>query len=115
MTLPLYFDHHIPSSVVRALRLRGVDVLTAAEDGRADASDEELLTRAMGLGRTVVTQDRDFRILATQWQRAGHHFPGAISIAGGGFRLGPLIESLTILSLAGGPEDVVERVIYVPM
>ncbi len=26
-----------------------------------------------------------------------------------------LIESLTILSLAGGPEDVVERVIYVPM
>lgn len=33
MSLPFYFDQHVPAAIGRALRLRGVEVLTAYEDG----------------------------------------------------------------------------------
>ena len=39
-------DHHVPAAVSAGLRSRGVDVLTAAEDGSAALEDEPLLERA---------------------------------------------------------------------
>jgi hypothetical protein len=33
MSLALYMDHHVPRAITIGLRLRGVDVLTAYEDG----------------------------------------------------------------------------------
>jgi hypothetical protein len=33
MPLAFYMDHHVPRAVTLGLRLRGVDVLTAYEDG----------------------------------------------------------------------------------
>jgi hypothetical protein len=71
-------DHHVRAAVTNGLRRRGIDVRTAFEDGRADASDEELLTRAMELGRIVFTQDDDFLAIADDWQRVGRHFAGVI-------------------------------------
>ena len=46
MTLRLYLDHNVRSAVAVGLRRRGVDVLTAAEDGRERLEDEALLARA---------------------------------------------------------------------
>ena len=37
--VPLYMDVHVPGAVTRALRLRGVDVLTAQEDGTDEWED----------------------------------------------------------------------------
>lgn len=34
MGVTLYMDVHVPGSITRQLRRRGVDVLTAQEDGR---------------------------------------------------------------------------------
>jgi hypothetical protein len=50
-------DHHIPMAVTEGLRLRGVDVLTAYEDGTAQVEDPILLQRANELGRVLFTQD----------------------------------------------------------
>ncbi len=36
MTIALYMDHHVPKAITVALRSRGVDVVTAYEDGREE-------------------------------------------------------------------------------
>jgi predicted nuclease of predicted toxin-antitoxin system len=52
-------DVHVRRAVTIALRLRAVDVLTAQEDGAAEADDKRLLDRATELGRVLVSQDED--------------------------------------------------------
>ena len=51
MPLAFYFDQHVPAAIARALRLRGVEVLTAYEDRSDRLQDEQLLLRAAALGR----------------------------------------------------------------
>jgi len=52
-------DVHVPYAVTIALRLRGVDVLTAQEDGSQKLEDAALLDRATTLGRILFTRDDD--------------------------------------------------------
>ena len=59
MTVRFYMDVHVPLAITTELRLRGVNVLTAQEDGAAREKDPQLLNRASGLGRVLVTQDAD--------------------------------------------------------
>jgi hypothetical protein len=56
----LYADENVPLPVVVALRAAGHDVLTAVEDGRANQQvpDPDVLARAAGLGRAVLTGNR---------------------------------------------------------
>lgn len=56
----LYADENVPGKVVADLRSLGHDVLTADEDGRARQGipDEEVLARAVELGRAVLTNNR---------------------------------------------------------
>jgi hypothetical protein len=56
----LYADEHVPRRVVEALRLRGHDVLTVRDDGRANlgVADPDVLARATLLGRAVLTNNR---------------------------------------------------------
>jgi len=63
LTLRLYLDHHVPA-VSEGLRLRGVDVLTAYEDGSAELEDPPLLHRTTELGRVLFTQDTDLLAVA---------------------------------------------------
>lgn len=46
MTLALYTDHHVNAAIVEGVRRKGIDVLTALEDGSDRRSDEEILKRA---------------------------------------------------------------------
>lgn len=64
MSVRFYLDHNIHGDIVEGLRMAGVDVLTCLEDGRHDASDEELLERASALGRVMVSNDEDMLKLA---------------------------------------------------
>jgi uncharacterized protein with PIN domain len=56
----IYADENFPGPIVRHLRTLGHDVLTAHEDGRANQqiADPDVLTRAIALGRAVLTTDR---------------------------------------------------------
>ena len=59
MSLGLYMDVHVPLAITRGLRRRGVDALTAQQDGATRLPDPHLLNRAMELGRLFFSQDED--------------------------------------------------------
>jgi uncharacterized protein with PIN domain len=61
-----YVDEHIAGAVVRALRVRGVDVMTVTEAGLRQAEDDEHLAFALHEGRVAVTCDADFLRLHAQ-------------------------------------------------
>jgi predicted nuclease of predicted toxin-antitoxin system len=57
---------NLPASVIRSLRDRGHDVLSAKESMRSEA-DDVILARAQSEERLVVTQDKDFGELAFRY------------------------------------------------
>ncbi len=71
-------DHHVPRAMTNGLRLRGVDVLAAYEDGASELGDPALLDRAAQLGRVLFTQDDDLLTEATQRQQREQPFHGVI-------------------------------------
>ena len=71
-------DVHVPYAITIALRLRGVDVLTAQEDGSRELEDAALLDRATTLVRTMFTQDDDLLREGALRQRRGESFSGII-------------------------------------
>jgi hypothetical protein len=58
-----YMDQHYPSPVSRALRRRGVDLLTAQEAGRCGVQDPAQLAFATAEERVMVTFDTDYLAL----------------------------------------------------
>ena len=61
---PLYFDVHVPAAIADQLRRRGVDILTAQDDGTAELEDPDLLARSTALSRIPFTQDIRFKARA---------------------------------------------------
>ncbi|MFA7344599.1 MAG: DUF5615 family PIN-like protein [Terrimicrobiaceae bacterium] len=75
----MYADVHVPGPVILQLRLRGVDIAAATEEGHERLEDADLLVLATEMGRVMVTQDIRFRVLAEHWLRAGRGFAGSFS------------------------------------
>lgn len=78
MSLALYMDVHVPMVITRTLRQRGIDVLTAQEDGFDLSADQVVLDRAGALHRLLFTQDTDFLREVAYRQRIGKLFSGVI-------------------------------------
>jgi len=112
--IALYMDHHVPRAITEGLRLRGVDVVTAYEDGADDISDPALLDRTAELGRVLFTQDDDFLAEATKRQKEGLAFSGVIYSHQLQISIGACINDLEIISKAGEPEDLICRVQFLP-
>ena len=71
-TIKFYTDEHVARAVVKGLRERGVDVLTAMEADLLGAADDAHLARAHRDGRVVFTYDVDFlRLHAAGVRHAG--------------------------------------------
>jgi predicted nuclease of predicted toxin-antitoxin system len=115
MSVQLYHDEHVRSAVTEGLRKRGVDVLTAQEDGAAGTSDPALLDHATALGRVVFTQDEDFLVEAHLRQHSGQHFAGVIYAHQLNVTIGKCIEDLELIAKVYEPEDLVNRVEYLPL
>ena len=62
--LKAYADEHLVFPVVQALRKRGMDVVTVQDRGRQGADDVDLLAEALREQRVMLTNDRDFLVLA---------------------------------------------------
>jgi hypothetical protein len=108
-------DVHVPGPITRALLLRGVDVLPAQADDAAELPDPELLQRATDLNRVLYTNDRDFLSIGPQWQKAGRTFSGILFAEQLAMTFGQAIEELTIIGLAGQPEDCANRIQFLPL
>jgi predicted nuclease of predicted toxin-antitoxin system len=78
MAIALYMDQHVPRAITSELRSRGVDVVTAYDDGTSELEDPALLDHAGALGRILFTRDEDLLAEATRRQRAGISFHGVI-------------------------------------
>ncbi|MFQ5963250.1 MAG: DUF5615 family PIN-like protein [Candidatus Scalinduaceae bacterium] len=59
-------DHNVPRAITDGLRARGVNIITAFEDGATDVNDPELLDRASELGRVLFTRDYNLLQEATK-------------------------------------------------
>ena len=115
MSVPLYMDVHVRRSVVLALRLRGVDVLTAQEDGTAQFEDDDLLDRAMQSGRVLFSQDQDLLNEATTRQRGGKEFAGVIYAHQQNITVRQMIEDLELIAKICEPEELENRVVFLPL
>jgi len=108
-------DVHIPYAITMQLRRRGVDVLTSQEDGTRRLDDSQLLDRASGLGRVLVTQDDDLLREAALRQDEALPFVGVIYAPALRVTLGEMIVDLEILSRVSSQEEWVSRVEYLPL
>ena len=114
MGVTLYMDVHVPGPITRQLRLRGVDVLTAQEDGRDAIPDEQVLARATDLERVLFTQDVRFRVEVENWQRQGHEFAGLLFGPQLGGTIGQYVEDLELIAKASEPDEWRNVVQFLP-
>jgi hypothetical protein len=100
-----YTDEHVAKAVVRALRDRGVDVLTVKDAGTLGAPDEVNLARALAEGRVIFTQDDDFpRLHALGSAHAG------IIYAPQGTPIGRIIQGLILIYHVLTPDEMAGHV-----
>lgn len=114
MSVRLYMDVHVRRAVTEGLRLRGVDVLTAQEDGAAELSDSHLLNRASALGRILFTQDDDLLSEARMRQSSGAPFVGLVYAHQLNTSVGQCIADLELIAKATDYSEWVSQVIYLP-
>jgi predicted nuclease of predicted toxin-antitoxin system len=108
-------DVHIPAAVTLALKQKGVDVLTAQEDGASRLEDGPLLERASSLNRVIFSQDSDFLAEANLRQRKGLAFAGVIYGHQLAVTIGQCIRDLEMIAKVGEPEDLAGRVEFLPL
>lgn len=108
-------DHNVPRAITVGLRLRGIDVITAYEDGADDMDDSALLDRATQLGRALFTHNDDLLTEATRRQQEETPFGGVIYAHQMGTTIGACIKDLELISNAGEAEDLLNRVQFLPL
>jgi predicted nuclease of predicted toxin-antitoxin system len=113
--LAFYMDHHVQAAITEGLRVRGVDVLTAFEDGAADWSDERILDHATELGRVVVTTDQDFLRLAREYGKSGRNFAGVVFAAQRDLEIGQMVLDLELMAHAVSDKELANRVEFLPL
>ena len=112
MSLGLYMDVHVPLPITRGLRRRGVDVLTAQQDGTTRLPDPALLDRAAALSRILFSQDEDLIAEAVRRQRTGESFATVVYARQLDLSIGRCIADLEALAKAATPEDAQGQIIF---
>jgi uncharacterized protein DUF5615 len=115
MSVELYMDHHVDTAVTEGLRRRAVDVLTCRDDGTTTWDDERLLERATQLGRVLFSQDDDLLAIAHQWQLTNRSFAGLVYGHQLDLSIGQAIRDLELIATVYDPDDMRDRVEYLPL
>ncbi len=115
MSAALFLDHNVRAAVAVGLRQRGVDVITAYEDGSAEWDDESLLDRANELRRVFFTHDDDFWVIADHWLAAKRPFSGVVYAHQYRLTVRQLILELEMIAKAADMEDMQNRVEFLPL
>lgn len=115
MSVKLYMDVHVRRAVTNGLRLRGVSVLTAQEDGTARLDDPSLLDRATELGHLLFTHDDDLLREAARRQQASEAFAGVVYAHQLNITIGQCIDDLELTAKTTEPEEWQNRIMYLPL
>lgn len=108
----LYTDECVRGPIIRGLRRRGIDVLTAVEDGMDNTPDPLVLDRATELGRLLYAEDRDMLREAERRQTEGTSFLGVVYAHPLRVSIGKCVECLEVIATLGTLEEFVNRVEY---
>jgi hypothetical protein len=108
-------DQHVPASVTAGLRRRGIDVLTANEDGAADWNDEQLLERATSLERVLFSQDVDLLSIANDWLATSREFSGLVYGHQLGITVGKAVADLELIAVVLDAEELWNRIEFIPI
>jgi hypothetical protein len=115
MSVALYMDVHVRRAVTNGLRMRGVHVLSAQEDGTAMWTDDRLLDRAGELGLILFSQDDDLLAEAELRQRENRAFAGVIYAHQLAITIGQCVRDLELIAKIAEPEDLSNRVEFLPL
>ena len=115
MSIKLYMDVHVRRAITVGLRLREVDVLTAQEDGTDRLSDSGLLDHATTSDRVLFSQDTDLLREACLRQRSGTPFAGVVFGEQVATTIGQCIADLELLAKVYDPQEIANRVEYLPL
>jgi hypothetical protein len=113
VSVALYMDVHVHRAITDGVRSRGVDVLTAQQDGTTQWEDSDLLDRATALNRVLFTNDQDLLRIVAARQQLGASFAGVI-FAPQTSPLGRVLRDLELCALACEPEDFADSLTYLP-
>ena len=113
--LRLYADVQVKAAITAGLRRRGIDVVTAQEDGSQRLDDEPLLARATALGRVLFSQDDDLLAIARARQVEGVLFAGLIYGHQLAATIGKYVLDLEVVCKVLEPEDMMNRIEYLPL
>ena len=113
--LRLYMDMHVKAAITAGVRRRGIDMVTAQEDGATRLEDVQLLDRAIVLGRTLFSQDDDLLAIAKAHQTQERFFAGLIYGHQLAATIGKYVLDLEIICTVLDPEDMVNRIEYLPL
>ena len=108
-------DHHVPAAITAELRRRGIDVLTAQEDGSDQLDDDLLLERAGQLDRVLFSQDRDLLRIANERLGSGRDFNGLVYAHQLSITIGQAIHDLELLAQVLDPQDIRNRIEFLPL
>lgn len=108
-------DVHVPYAITTELRLRGVNVLTAQEDGAGQEDDARLLDRAFALGRILMTQDTGFLREAARRKKKGERFAGIVFAPQMEVTIGQCVRDLELIARASVTDEWVNSVQYLPL
>jgi|SRR5215213_3685 len=90
------------------------NVLTAQEDNTITLTDAELLDRATELGRVLFSQDDDLLVEANSRLQAGIKFSGVVYSHQLSSPIGRCIDDLEIIARTLEPEEIVNRIEFIP-
>ena len=113
--LRLYMDVHVNAAITAGLRRRGLDVVTAQEDGGTRLEDVALLERATALQCVLFSQDDDLLAIARARQTMAVFFVGLIYGHQLAATMGKYVLDLEMICQVLNPEDMANRVEYLPL
>ena len=106
---------HVLEAVTNALRLRGVDILTAREDRADRLADSELLDRSTARSRVLFSRDADLLREASSRQATSTGFSGLIYAHQLNATIGQCVEDLELVAKACDPSDLAGQIVYLPI
>ena len=113
--LRLYMDVHVKTAIATGVRRRGIDVLAAQEDEAVRLEDEALLDRVTALQRVLFSQDDDLLAIARVRQATGVPFAGLIYGHQLAATIGKYVLDLEVVCTVLDPEDMANRIEYLPL
>jgi predicted nuclease of predicted toxin-antitoxin system len=108
-------DVHVPQAISTALRSRGVDLITAQEDGYRRESDILILERCTELHRVLFTQDRDFIEIINHFTFSNQSFAGVFFAYSKKNLTAAIIDDLQIIAEVTEWEDWLNRFEVIPL